>query len=96
MDIHTLSGTVGAGIVMGGYLPQIARLVRTRRSDGVSIPSYLLWSAASGLLLLHAQHIRSPVFTVLTTFQVLCCLFIAVLAWRFRQGRKATGMKSAP
>jgi hypothetical protein len=84
MVLHTLSGAIGAGILIGGYFPEIARLVRTRRSEGVSILSYLMWSAASGLLLVHARGMRSMVFTVLTTFQALCCLLIAVLAFRFR------------
>jgi hypothetical protein len=84
MVLHTLSGAIGTGILIGGYFPEIARLVRTRRSEGVSILSYLLWSAASGLLLVHAWGMRSMVFTVLTTFQALCCLLIAVLAFRFR------------
>jgi hypothetical protein len=93
MDLHILSGTAGTSLVIGGYVPEIARLVRTRRSDGVSIASYLLWSAASGLLFVHAWHIRSPVFIVLTSFQALSCLLIAVLAYGFRQGRSATGVQ---
>ena len=87
-----MTGAIGAGIVIGGYFPEIARLVRTRRSDGVSIPSYLLWSAASGLLLVEAWGMRSPVFIVLTTFQALFSLLIAVLASRFRRA-KATDVK---
>jgi hypothetical protein len=84
MVLHTLSGVIGTGIIIGGYFIEIARLVRTRRADGVSISSYLLWSAASGLLLVHAMGMRSTVFIVLTTFQALSCLLIAVLASRFR------------
>jgi hypothetical protein len=92
MALHTLSGAIGTGIIIGAYFPEIARLVRTRRSDGVSISSYLLWSAASGLLLVHAWGMRSTVFIVLTTFQALSCLLIAVLASRFRPA-EATGVK---
>ena len=92
MALHTLSGAVGTVILIGGYFPEIARLVRTRRSAGVSISSYLLWSAASGLLLVHAMGMRSTVFIVLTTFQALSCLLIAVLASRFRLA-EATGVK---
>ena len=84
MAPHTLCGMIGTGIIIVGYFHEIARLVRTRRSDGVSILSYLLWSAASGLLLVHAMGMRSTVFIVLTTFQALSCLLIAVLASRFR------------
>jgi|GraSoi2013_115cm_1033766.scaffolds.fasta_scaffold77056_2 hypothetical protein len=85
MDLHTLSGAVGTGIVIGGYVNQIARLARTRRADGVSIPSYLLWAAASALLLVHARGIGSAVFTVLTIFQFVACLLIAALASWFRE-----------
>jgi len=85
-------GAIGVGITIGGYFPMIARLVRTRRSDGVSISSYLLWSAASGLLLVHAWNMRSTVFILLTTFQALSCLLIAVLASRFRLA-ETTGVK---
>jgi hypothetical protein len=84
MALHTLSGAIGTGIIIVGYFIEIARLVRTRRADGVSISSYLLWSAASGLLLVAAMGMRSTVFIVLTTFQALSCLLIAALASRFR------------
>ena len=92
MALHTLSGAIGTVIIIGGYFIEIARLVRTRRADGVSVSSYLLWSAASGLLLVHAMGMRSTVFIVLTTFQALSCLLIAVLASRFRPA-EATGVK---
>jgi hypothetical protein len=93
MDLHTLGGAVGTGITIGAYFPEIARLVRKRRSEGVSITSYLLWSVASGLLLMHAWTIRSPVFIVLTMFQALSCLLICILAYYFRQGRNASRVK---
>jgi len=91
MALHTLSGVIGTAIIIGGYFTEIARLVRTRRSEGVSISSYLLWSAASGLLLVHAWSMRMTVFIVLTMFQALFCLLIAVIASRFRLA-EATGV----
>lgn len=88
MAMHTLCGVIGTAIIIGGYVVEIARLVRTRRSDGVSILSYLLWSVASWLLLVQAWHMRARVFTVLTTFQALSCLLIAVLASRLRLAKQ--------
>jgi hypothetical protein len=87
-----MSGAIGTGIIIGGYFQEIAQLVRARRSDGVSTLSYVLWSAASGLLLVHAWGMRSTVLIFLTTFQALSCLLIAVLASRFRLA-EATGVK---
>jgi hypothetical protein len=77
MELHTLSGFLGTGIVAGGYISQIARLVRTHRAEGVSGRAYLLWAVASGLLLVHARGMRSVVFTVLTISQILGCVLIA-------------------
>lgn len=58
MELHTLSGSLGTGIVIGGYISQVARLVRTHRTEGVSVRAYVLWAVASGLLLVHARGMR--------------------------------------
>jgi hypothetical protein len=42
MRLHMLSGSLGTGIVEGGYIYQVARLVRTHRAEGVSGTAYLL------------------------------------------------------
>ena len=68
MELHTLSGSLGTCIIVGGYISQVARLVRTHRAEGVSGRTYLLWAVASGLLLVHARGMRSVVFTVLMIF----------------------------
>jgi len=80
MKLHMLSGSLGTGIVVGGYIYQVARLVRTHRAEGVSGMAYLLWAVASGLLLVHAMGMQSVVFTVLMISQIICCVLIAALA----------------
>ena len=84
MELHTLSGFLGTGIVVGGYISQLARLVRMHRAEGVSARTYLLWAVASGLLLVHAMGMGSLVFTVLTISQILGCVLIAILATIYR------------
>lgn len=85
MRLHALSGALGAGIVVGAYIYQVARLVRTHRAEGVSAPSHLLWAGASGLLMVHAMGMRSVVFTVLMLAQIVCCLLIAAMATIYRR-----------
>ena len=85
MELHTLSGFLGTGIVAGGYISELARLIRTHRAEGVSAKAYLLWAVASGLLLVTAVGMRSVVFTVLTIFQILGCVLIATLATVYRR-----------
>jgi hypothetical protein len=91
MELHTLSGSLGTGIVIGGYIYQVARLVRTHRAEGVSGRAYLLWAGASGLLLVHAMGMRSAVFTVLLISQILACVLIATLATVYRRSESAGG-----
>ena len=85
MELHTLSGFLGTGIVAGGYISQLVRLVRTHRAEGVSGRAYLLWAVASGLLLVHASGMRSVVFTVLMISQILGCVLIATMATIYRR-----------
>jgi hypothetical protein len=85
LQLHTLSGFLGTGIVAGGYISELARLVRTHRAEGVSGKAYLLWAVASGLLLVTAMGMRSLVFTVLTIFQILGYVLIAILATIYRR-----------
>jgi hypothetical protein len=85
MKLHMLSGSLGTGIVVGGYIYQVARLVRTHRAEGVSGRSYLLWAVASGLLLVHAMGMESVVFTVLMISQIICCVVIAAMTTIYRR-----------
>jgi hypothetical protein len=91
MELHTLSGFLGTAIVAGGYISQLARLVRTHRAEGVSGRAYLLWAVASGLLLVHAMSMRSVVFTVLTISQILGSVLIATLATIYRRSESSGG-----
>ena len=85
MELHMLSGFLGTVLVIGGYIPQVARLVRTQNAEGVSGRTYLFWAVASGLLLVHAWSMRSVVFTALMVSQILGCVLIATLATIYRR-----------
>lgn len=91
MKLHMLSGSLGTGIVVGGYIYQIARLVRTHHAEGVSGGAYLLWAVASGLLLVNAMGMQSIVFTVLMISQIICCVLIAAMAAIYRRFESPSG-----
>jgi len=91
MELHTLSGALGTGIVISGYISQVARLVHTHRAEGVSGRTYVLWAVASGFLLIHARGMRSVVFTVLSISQILACILIATLATIYRRSESPRG-----
>jgi hypothetical protein len=97
MKLHMLSGTVGTGIVMVGYITQVVRLVRTHRAEGVSAGANLVWAVASGLLLVHAMGMESVVFTVLMISQIVCCVLIAAMATIYRRfGPPSPGIRCPP
>jgi hypothetical protein len=85
MKLHMLSGSLGTGLVMVGYITQVVRLARTHRAEGVSARDQLVWAVASGLLLVHAMGMESVVFTVLMISQIVCCLLIAAMATVYRR-----------
>jgi hypothetical protein len=87
MKLHTISGSVGTGLVMVGYITQVVRLARTHRAEGVSARDQLVWAVASGLLLVHAMGMESVVFTVLMISQIICCVLIAAMATIYRRSR---------
>jgi uncharacterized protein with PQ loop repeat len=62
MTITQVLGLAGTGLVIVGYIPQIAHLIRERCTAGISIPAFALWCAASLLFLIHAAVIRDAIF----------------------------------
>jgi uncharacterized protein with PQ loop repeat len=62
MNLSQVSGVLGAGLVIAGYVPQIYHLIKERCTAGLSLPAFVVWCSASLLFLLHATMIRDVVF----------------------------------
>src|SRR5262245_13008745 len=62
MNISQVSGFLGTGLVIAGYVPQIYHLIKERCTAGLSLPAFAVWCSASLLFLLHATMIRDAVF----------------------------------
>jgi len=78
-------GYLGTALVIIAYLPQIYHLICLRCSAGVSLRAYMLWTIASALLLLHAWHIASHVFVMMTGFQLIATATIGFFTWKYRE-----------
>ncbi len=78
MTIHWL-GYAGTRLVILAYLPQIFHLLKERCSAGLCVRAYLMWVAASLLLLSYAISQRDGVFIALQGYQLfttaLICFF---------------------
>jgi uncharacterized protein with PQ loop repeat len=62
MNVSQLSGILGTGLVIAGYVPQIYHLIKERCTAGLSLPAFVVWCSASLLFLLHATTIHDVVF----------------------------------
>lgn len=63
-------GSVGIGLCVLGYLPQIIHLLKERCSAGLSVWAYVTWGLAAMLLLAYAIVRGDPIFVVLQSYHV--------------------------
>jgi uncharacterized protein with PQ loop repeat len=59
MTVTEIAGFAGAGLAGAAYVPQIAHLIRTRCSAGISRLAFEVWLLASLLITARAIAIRS-------------------------------------
>jgi uncharacterized protein with PQ loop repeat len=86
LTISETLGTAATGLVIAGYVPQIAHLIRQRCTAGLSIPAFSMWCGASMLFLIHATLIRDMVFLGAQVVNLSAGAVIVVFCKRY-QGR---------
>ena len=82
MSIHWL-GYAGTTLVILAYLPQIFHLLKEHCSAGLCVRAYLMWVAASMLLLSYALSQRDGVFIALQGNQLLSTGLICFLSKKY-------------
>jgi uncharacterized protein with PQ loop repeat len=70
-------GFVGTSLVIVGYLPQVVHMLKERCTAGISIPTFVLWSCASLLFLIHATMIGDAVFVAVQLVNLVAGGYIA-------------------
>jgi uncharacterized protein with PQ loop repeat len=83
----TISQVLGAGataVVVAGYVPQIAHLMRQRCTAGMSVPAFSLWCLASLLFLIHAAIIEDGVFIAVQTVNLVAGALIVVFCTKYK------------
>ena len=82
---HVL-GAVATTVVIAGYVPQIAHLIRQRCTAGMSVPAFALWCLASFLFLIHAAIIEDGVFIAVQTVNLVAGALIVAFCKKY-EGR---------
>ena len=82
MDLFHIFGWLGSLGLIFGYLPQADQTIRTRQTDGISLPGFILMSVGSfcfmcqGLMLCIDVSIEKGVFIFITNFITAACAAI--------------------
>ena len=81
-SLFDICGLVGSiGLVLG-YLPQAIQTIRTRQTDGISLPGFCMMALGSfcfmcqGLMLCIEQGISTGIFFFITNFITATCAAI--------------------
>ena len=84
MDFTYVIGLFGAVLAGIAYLPQIIHLVNEKCSAGISQRAYILWLIASVALLFHAITLKSFIFILLSSIQVVSTFLIIFFSNKYK------------
>jgi uncharacterized protein with PQ loop repeat len=84
MTTSQLLGAVATAVVVAGYVPQLAHLIRQRCTAGMSVPAFSLWCLASLLFLINAVIIYDAVFIAVQTVNIVAGALIVVLCRKYK------------
>lgn len=78
-------GLVGGVIGLSGYLPQIKKLIKVKKSNQFSIWAWSVWLISCALVLMYAISIKDPVYIVLEILDTVFISIILIMIIRFRK-----------
>lgn len=78
-----VTGLLAAFLTAGSFVPQVAKIVRTRDTSGVSQRTYLISIAASALWVAYGFAISSLSIILCNTTIGILALAIVALKWRW-------------
>ncbi|MBP3456720.1 MAG: PQ-loop repeat-containing protein [Bacilli bacterium] len=86
-------GNVLLGIVslctLISYLPQTIKLIKTKKSDDISIASWVLWVTSSFAYTLYAILVSKDFMLIFeTSLELTFCLIILVLSSIYRKSKR--------
>ena len=80
--LYLIFGCMGSIGLILGYLPQAIQTIRTRQTDGISLPGFCMMALGSfcfmsqGLMLCISQGISTGIFFFITNFITATCAAI--------------------
>ena len=66
-------------------VPQIAKLIKCKKSDGISVSYYLIWNLSSTLYIVYCLIIEERLLIIGTSMNILLNLWIVILALKYKR-----------
>lgn len=77
--MYQIFGFVGTLLFILAYIPQVIHLMKHRRTEGVSLHSWVMWSVATILVLLHAMSGSDPIYQLFSLANFFFIVSITLL-----------------
>ena len=95
MDAITIFGTLAAICMIAGYLPQAISTIRTRDTDGIAMPTFLMMAFGSLFFVIQGIMMGNWPLYVTNTITLICAAIVTVIKiHNDRLKRKAVHAKS--
>ena len=86
MDLANIFGWVATLSMLMGYLPQAINTLRTRQTDGIYFPTFLMMGFSSLFFALQGLVLSNWPLMVTNTITLICCIIITGI--KIQNGRK--------
>lgn len=75
-------GYAAAAAMLGGYLPQAIYTMRTRDTDGIALPTFLLLGVGSVLFVVQGAMTGNLPLVITNAITTICCVIITCIKFR--------------
>ncbi|MDE6392633.1 MAG: hypothetical protein K2L59_05140 [Muribaculaceae bacterium] len=86
--ILTIVGYLAAICMVCGYLPQAVYTIRTRDTDGIALPTFLLMGFGGFFFILQGILTGNVPLVITNVITTVCCVVITVIKLRNDRRRK--------
>ena len=76
MNIANIFGWAATIAMLMGYLPQAINTLRTRQTDGIYFPTFIMMGFGSLFFAIHGYLLENWPMTVTNTITLFCCIII--------------------
>lgn len=82
MDLTTLIGMVAAACTTFAFFPQVYKIYKTKHTQDLSLPMYIIFSAGTFLWLIYGIVINNPPIIFANAISIVSCVYILAMMIR--------------